>query len=264
MNQHEALAIANRDEIIARYKRLRSAGQKLCNQMVKTLSKEVLYEGGSQLGMYRNGALFFNNEDETCVLMDYCIYDVRQKGRNAVEQYLINSPPDPDSDAMAYLLSMQHAIYSFFIVESVERGLGVRVQDAFSNETLLVVDMGFGSTAKPGLLFATRLLPHEQFFMTSGAALPIGVLPAAQRSALTKELAAAAAPDADGYFDPAPLIRSCLAAGCSSHIKYQDPSGRLVSEPHGSGSIVSGRIGRNSPCPCGSGKKFKQCCAKRS
>ncbi len=26
-------------------------------------------------------------------------------------------------------------------------------------------------------------------------------------------------------------------------------------------NIVSGKIGRNSPCPCGSGKKFKKCCA---
>jgi len=24
--------------------------------------------------------------------------------------------------------------------------------------------------------------------------------------------------------------------------------------------IASGRIGRNEPCPCGSGKKFKKCC----
>lgn len=26
--------------------------------------------------------------------------------------------------------------------------------------------------------------------------------------------------------------------------------------------IISGRVGRNSACPCGSGKKFKQCCGK--
>jgi len=24
--------------------------------------------------------------------------------------------------------------------------------------------------------------------------------------------------------------------------------------------IASGRIGKNEPCPCGSGKKFKKCC----
>jgi uncharacterized protein YecA (UPF0149 family) len=24
----------------------------------------------------------------------------------------------------------------------------------------------------------------------------------------------------------------------------------------------SGRVGRNDPCPCGSGKKYKKCCGK--
>jgi uncharacterized protein YecA (UPF0149 family) len=38
--------------------------------------------------------------------------------------------------------------------------------------------------------------------------------------------------------------------------------------PHGGGEpakpIVNraDKVGRNDPCPCGSGKKFKQCCAK--
>jgi preprotein translocase subunit SecA len=26
--------------------------------------------------------------------------------------------------------------------------------------------------------------------------------------------------------------------------------------------IKSRKVGRNEPCPCGSGKKFKQCCGK--
>jgi len=26
--------------------------------------------------------------------------------------------------------------------------------------------------------------------------------------------------------------------------------------------LMNGRIGRNAPCPCGSGKKFKRCCLK--
>lgn len=31
---------------------------------------------------------------------------------------------------------------------------------------------------------------------------------------------------------------------------------RQQSEPH----LSPGKVGRNSPCPCGSGKKFKRCC----
>lgn len=37
----------------------------------------------------------------------------------------------------------------------------------------------------------------------------------------------------------------------------------LYKEQKASGTIVKGKkIGRNDPCPCGSGKKYKKCCGK--
>ncbi len=39
---------------------------------------------------------------------------------------------------------------------------------------------------------------------------------------------------------------------------------RLYMEQKKSGTIVKGKkIGRNDPCPCGSGKKYKQCCGRK-
>ena len=39
----------------------------------------------------------------------------------------------------------------------------------------------------------------------------------------------------------------------------------LYMEQKKSGTIVKGKkIGRNDPCPCGSGKKYKQCCGKHN
>jgi len=32
------------------------------------------------------------------------------------------------------------------------------------------------------------------------------------------------------------------------------------SKPHGPMPAKSEKIGRNAPCPCGSGKKYKKCC----
>ena len=176
--------IADRGSIISRYKRLRAVGRNLNQKMVERLSKDALHKGGRKLGILRKGVLVFNSEDESAVLMDYCLYDVRRNGRNAVEQYLIDSPPDPDSDELVCLRAMQHAIYSLFVVESVERGLGVTVRDSLSNETILIVDMGFGSSAQPRLVFASRLLFHDGFSMTGGAALPLAVLPKDEHQAL--------------------------------------------------------------------------------
>lgn len=39
----------------------------------------------------------------------------------------------------------------------------------------------------------------------------------------------------------------------------------LYLEQKKSGTIVKGpKVGRNDPCPCGSGKKYKQCCGKKA
>jgi preprotein translocase subunit SecA len=34
-----------------------------------------------------------------------------------------------------------------------------------------------------------------------------------------------------------------------------------VARPAGAAGVAAGKVGRNDPCPCGSGKKFKKCCA---
>ncbi len=253
---------ADRAEIISRYKHLRAVGRNLNHKLVKRLTKDALHKGAKKLGILQNGVMVFNSEDESSVLMDYCLYDVRRNGRNAVERYLIDSPPDLDSDEMLCLRAMQHAIYSLFVVESVERGLGVTVRDSLSNETILIVDMGFGSTAQPGLVFASRLLFHDGFSMTGGAALPVALLPKDQQQAVTKKLSEAVTPDEDGYFDPAALIYACLSKGCSSHVQYEDPSGTGIGRQPAFSSRRSAKVGRNTLCPCGSGKKFKHCCMK--
>src|SRR5665213_1035826 len=108
-------AVANRDDIISRYQHLRTVGRNLNNKLVTRLSKDVLDEGGRKLGILRDGTFVFDSEDETSVLMDYCLYDVRRQGRNTIEQYLIDSPPAPESDEMTCLRAMQRAIYSLFV-----------------------------------------------------------------------------------------------------------------------------------------------------
>ena len=138
------------------------------------------------------------------------------------------------------------------------------VRDLLSNDTTLVVDLGFASTAQPGVVFASRLLFHEEFAVTGGAALPIGMLPEDRREELVQRMSRAVTPDEDGYFDPAPLIAACLRQGCSSQIQYQEATGRPAGRRRVAQGIPSAKPRRNEPCPCGSGKKFKICCMKRS
>ena len=51
------------------------------------------------------------------------------------------------------------------------------------------------------------------------------------------------------------LFRSCISRGAEAH--------STVEEIRKTKAAITKRPGRNSPCPCGSGKKYKKCCMPR-
>jgi hypothetical protein len=245
---------------------MRGVRFRLNSLLVKTIPKKTLEECGRILGFFRKGTLFFESEDETSVLMDYCIFYPQPDGRNLIARYLEKSPPPPGSDEMAALQEMARAYYSLFQVLGVERGVGVSVRDLLRGKTGFIADVGFGNTAQRHMMLATRIIPTEDFLMTGGAALPVDAS-AAER--ISREL------KRTGYFTgtfdyeqitprqeaevAALIIRACRSTGMSSRITYAEPA--RPDRPTSSGSEVR-QIGRNDPCPCGSGKNFKACCGR--
>jgi hypothetical protein len=271
-------ASAYRD-IAARYQRLRPIRLRLNNELVRRLSRDALDEGAKKLGLLHGGVFVFENEDETSVLMDYCLYDVYRDGRNAVDQYLADCPFDAEADKMTCLRAMQQATFTLIAVLSVEPGVGCQIRNLFTDETRLLADVGFSSTAEPGLVLLTRLLDFGSFVATSGAALPLGILSNDELNEWLRELRLGVNVDC---FDPAPLIRSCLQHGASSYIRYKGADEELDTQRRcddgaGSPSVRTfapqkralekprrGKSVANRRCRCGSGKMFKNCCGKHA
>jgi hypothetical protein len=259
---------------VARYRRLRPIRLGLNSKLVERLSRDVLNDGAKRIGILRGGMFVFDNEDETSVLMDYCIYDIYRGGRNAVQQYLCDCPPDPDSDEMECLRAMEQATYALVAVLRIEPGVGCHVRNLFTEETRLLVDMGLSKTARPGAVIATRLLDFGSFVATSGAALPVGILDNDDLDEWQRMFRAGAD---DTRADPAPLIRSCLRSGASSRVRYEGVNTQRRSDV-GGGPLPAGARAQlrrslaqrhaskpvtNRRCRCGSGKMFKNCCGKR-
>lgn len=257
-------------ERLARYKHLRRVGLELNNRLVETLSRSVLDEGGKKLGILKRDVLTLDTEDEIAVLMDYCLHDVRRHGVNAVERYLAETPPPAGSDEWVLLQALRQARYSLFVVESAEPGVGVHVRDLLRDEPLFLVDLGLSRTSAVGLVLAARVMAPEGIGMTTGAALPVGVLPPGERTRFLGRLTAGfrgldvgnLSPEEAGEWT-ATVIRTCLRQGAAERIAYVEP-GQGIRPGGGSGALPPARhIGRNDPCPCGSGKKFKRCCGAR-
>jgi hypothetical protein len=261
-------------EIVARYTRVRAVSKALNNRLVESLSRDVLDEGGKKLGILKGDTLVLSGEDEIAVLMDFCIYNVFRDGKNAVERFLETSPPPAGSEEMRILEGMRGAWYSLVSVQKSVPGTGVAVLDVLRQREHFIVDLSMSQTVPFGAVMGTRLIPLADFTMTGGAALPVpdrealnfvvkrvtglmkrlnvndfSWLTAEQSTQLT-----------------ATIIRACLERGAAERIAYADPGERLPPRPRAPAGRLAGpveRVGRNDPCPCGSGKKFKKCCGGR-
>jgi hypothetical protein len=261
-------------ELLPRYQHLRQVAFQLNNRLVPTLPKSVMDEGGKKLRILKKNVLVLDSADEIAVLADFCIYDVRHKGLNAIERFLAESPPPADSDEIIILQAMRQARFCLLAAESIERGVGVQCRDLLRDESVFVMDVGFGSTAIPDLVLAARLMAPEGITMTTGAALPFGMVPTGNHAEFLQSVEglragldiAKCSPEAMSEFTAA-IIQLCLERGAAEHIEYREP-GSSYREPPGrswrdrrpSAPPPARHVGRNSPCPCGSGKKFKNCC----
>jgi hypothetical protein len=258
---------AQHDEIITRYKRLRATMTQLSERASKSMDESTLDTGGKRLGLRYGKALLVKSEHDVAVLMDYCLFDVRKNGRNVVDVFRRKSPSLTGTDESLCLQAMEQAIYSVFIVERVERGVGLLIRDVLSEELYFLVDIGLSQSADERTAFASRLLPFDEFVMTSGAALPVGYVDENMYAKIKYAVAHDMPADNEGRRDPASLIRSLLQSNRGANVRTEDvspsSSPRLKFESLPSARDVPTRVGRNDPCTCGSGRKFKQCCMRK-
>jgi hypothetical protein len=214
------------------YQQLRQVGWKLNNEVLPEYLPRQAYETcAKRLGLWQRGTLVLEQEDEIGVLMDHCIHDFHPRAGNAVEQYIAEADPDPGSDEYVVLKAMLESFHTLVQVTQVLPGVGVRATDLLAQGCeYLIVDMGFGSSARKGCTLATRILPYGEFVTTSGAALPVdeGTLGEIRRSILPRH-----GTDKDGRCPlpggrqrasdlAAAIIRLCLSRHAMERIQYAE------------------------------------------
>ena len=168
--------------------------------------------------------------DEIAVVADYCLHDVRTRGVNPIERFLATSPPPADSDEFIFLQSLLTARFSLFVVESAERGVGVLTRDLLLDQSAFLTDVGFGQSAHPGAVLATRVFAPEGIDMTTGAGLPVGHLQPKQQADLVAGVKQKF-PKMDFHHPTHSqagelatfIIRGCLERGAAKRIAYVEP-----------------------------------------
>jgi len=254
-------------ELVARYRQLRAISFELNNALVAKTPPEAVQQCAKKLGLWKDKTLVFPSEAATDVFMDYLVYDWYQDGLNAFGRRLKERPPAPGSDLEKVLLATQHAFYAILEVTEVLPEVGIRARDQLGDRDCLILDMGLSQSAHVGTLLASRLVPFEDFAITSGAGMPV------DRPLVKKLMSHPLAQPRGGGAGTSPglapeeavtlstfIIRTCLDAGATDRVRYQNPDDESEVLPL-ERSGIPGRD-RNAPCPCGSGKKYKRCCGK--
>ncbi len=211
---------------LAEYCALKQTRLELNTRLVKELSGQTIRKGGRKLGLLDHGVLYFETEDESNVLMEFCIHDCREVGRNAVDRLL--GRPGVGGAERKLLESMRRAWFSLFRICRAVPGVGVETTDLLQEQDVFIVDLNFSRTAIPGLVLATRIVPVGDDYMTTGAALPVepdllaDILDELGAWGGQRALMHAASLSPRERTElTAIVLRTCLARGASHQIRYE-------------------------------------------
>ena len=259
--------LLNYTDIAARYGRMRRIGRELSTILPEYVPKKAIEATAKRLGFWEDGTLVLDHVDQSCILSDQAIHGYFRDGKNAVDRYIADHPPAPGSDRETVLAAMERVFYSLFQVEGIVPDVGVHVHDLLRERRCFLADVGFSQTAIAGVVLASRAFPFESFITTAGAALPTD----AETLAKISRIPAVNKPHRDFETMPreemadlaATIISICLKAEGTQRIYYEGVDEDAEdAEEHAAPLVGSPRVGRNQPCPCGSGKKYKKCCGR--
>jgi hypothetical protein len=170
---------------------------------------------------------------------------------------------------LLFLQAIQDAHYSLFLIEATEPGAGVHLLDVLQGTQFFLLDLSLSRSGQPGMVFAGRVFEIEGVWRSTGTILPMVQIPRGQSAQWLREsaeplretLALASADEKSGI--ALFLIRNCLQHGAGAQVAYEEPGQGQLAAPTPPLRHARERVGRNDLCPCGSGKKFKQCCLRK-
>jgi hypothetical protein len=166
--------LVEKDVDYERYIRLRAVSKKLNLELTRRLQKKEIYRCGKDLGLLSKKTLVFSSEDDVGFLMDYCIHNPSGK-KSCIDVYIEQSSFEQVSDEMMMLKALRGSFFSIFHVNRTGKGYLCYAEDILRQQNIALIDVGFGSSAVPGILIAARLMtmPASNYYMTTGAPMRI-------------------------------------------------------------------------------------------
>jgi hypothetical protein len=263
------------EENLARYEKLIPHLHHTQMALWESVNEDFMRAGCRAMAV-ATGAYFMPREqDSIATMLNYCVFNVFfPDHRNLVDVHIGKTRPT-DDDHRAVLEAHRRSWFSVFeVLEPLPR-VGARLRDLFTEETLLVVYPRLAETMHPGVALPVRVMPLPDFHVLFNGPIPCNKPASIQRYQQSLFNAYAQFGVRKGQPLTAEQRGKIETFQTIDVLKHRypelDPVHARKTEAAGPGPApgrgpVPGtmNVGRNDPCPCGSGKKFKQCCLHRN
>lgn len=265
----------DRSAELARYKKLRAAADRLLQRLCNSLPNEFLLEAARQLGRLRNGIVCVDDDGEWTAINEHGLFISARDGVSTVERFLDDASERKDANEVLWLQMLLKSWYSLFLIRRTEPGFGALIVDILSGQERLLVDVNLSLSGPEGHVFAGRMVPLGNCVATTGCGMLVSddrtvnetrrYVERRFRGAVNwSELEPTRATEIETF-----ILRNVLAGQNSQFTVASRPGdlSGLFERMQELNSLDAPprerkKIGRNEPCPCGSGWKYKKCCGR--
>ncbi len=272
---------------LKRYIKIREMACPLLTEVGKTIPRDLIGRTARDSGMLEGDGrtLVLDNEEHVNFLVDRALHDIpwstgRAQGepkQRWIERVCDEKIHEYSPEQQAYLRAHRDAVFSLYEIWKVDSVRGVHLRDVFNGGELFLMDTGLGLSGQEGHVLATRIIAYEGLNFTAGVAM---VFAPEEKQFLIDFLNGRLARDVGTISREVSMRRDTpllfeifkgsdidyktvyvsekLRQGArESKGPYERALAANESAPEFSGMP---KVGRNEPCPCGSGKKYKKCC----
>jgi hypothetical protein len=212
------------------YRLVREIASELNSVLAGKIPRSGLKECAKKLGLWKHGGIDVAEDGRVDVFFDYCIHQFRINNASVIERHLLMSPPVVDSIEFSILQTMLKSYYSIYTVIGTVKNKGIRALDLMYQREMFIIDISMSNTARLGLVFAGNIMPLNEFYITSGASLPIphelleNKLLTLVDDAMGNNLDAMLPKSKEAFF-AAQVIKEILKYNIWSEFKYKDTTG---------------------------------------
>ena len=166
---------SSRADILGRYRRYRDLRMEIQTAALENIPHSSFLAYAKRVGLSDGKVLFTDDIVELTLAFDLAVYTASAGRTRAIDRCARRRLPASGPDEALVLQALRSSRFSIFRTIGRCAPAGVLLEDLMRGGAISLLDEGLEKSAEPGAVFAMRVAPIEEFAITCGAIVPIGI-----------------------------------------------------------------------------------------